>query len=65
MPKINGQANTFKVQDNDTKLICFRIDHEKLLEKYKAIWIKIEDLKNIHLNALQVYDNNKVYEIWQ
>ena len=28
----------------------------KLLEKYKAIWTKIEDLKNIELNALQVCD---------
>ena len=27
----------------------------KLLEKYKAIWNKIEDLKNIELNALLVY----------
>ena len=27
------------------KLILFRIDDEKLLEKYKAIWNKTEDLK--------------------
>ena len=32
----------------------FRIDDEKLLEKYKAILIKIEDLKKIELNALPV-----------
>ena len=25
----------------------FRINHDKRLEKYKAIWTKIEDLKNI------------------
>ena len=35
----------------------FRIDDEKLLEKYKVIWNKIEDLKNIDLNALPVYDD--------
>ena len=33
----------------------FQTDDEKLLEKYKAIWNNIEDLKNIELNALQVY----------
>ena len=65
MPKISRQVKIFKVQDKNTKLIYFRIDHEKLLEEYKAIWIKIVDLKNINLNALTVYDNNKVYEIWR
>ena len=35
----------------------FRIDDGKLLEKYKAIRSKIEDLKNIKLNALPVYDD--------
>ena len=39
------------------KLLSFRIDDEKLLEKYKAIWTKIEHLKNIELNALPVYDD--------
>ena len=38
------------------KLMSFRIDDEKLLEKYKAIWTKIQDLKNIELNAFPVYD---------
>ena len=33
----------------------FPIDDEKLLEKYEAVWTKIEDLKNIELNALPVY----------
>ena len=28
-----------------------------ILEKYKAIGAKIEDLKNIKLNALLVYDD--------
>ena len=38
------------------KLMSFRRDDEKLLEKYKAIWTKIQNLKNIELNALPVYD---------
>ena len=37
--------------------MSFRIDDEKLLEKYKTIWNKTEDLKNIELNILPVYDN--------
>ena len=37
--------------------MSFRIDDEKLIQKYKAIWTKIEDLKNIELNALPVYDD--------
>ena len=39
------------------KLLSLSIDGEKLLEKYKTIWTKIEDLKNIELNALSVYDD--------
>ena len=39
------------------KLLSFRIDDEKVFEKYKVIWTKIENLKNIELNALPVYDN--------
>ena len=30
----------------------FRIDDEKLLERCKAIWTKIEELKNIELNHM-------------
>ena len=33
---------------------------EKLLEKYKTIWTEIEDLKNIELNALPVYDDRHI-----
>ena len=36
--------------------MSFRINDEKLLEKYKAAWNKIEDLKKkFALNALPVY----------
>ena len=31
------------------------IDDDKLLENYKTIWTKTEELRNIDLNALQVY----------
>ena len=61
MPKIYGIGKTFKVKDGDihknNKLMSFHIYDEKLLEKYKAIWTKIEDLKHIGLNALPVYDD--------
>ena len=55
MPKISGYVKTFKVkdgnEDKNNKLMSFRINDEKLLEKYKDIWTKTEDLKNIKLNA--------------
>ena len=38
----------------------FCIDDENLLEKYKAIWTKFEDFKNIKLNALPVYDHRYI-----
>ena len=31
----------FKVDDKNNKLMSFRIDDEKLFEKYKPIWAKI------------------------
>ena len=45
MPKISGYVKKFKVEDKIKKLMPFLVDDELLLEKYKAIWIKIEDLK--------------------
>ena len=57
MPKISGYVKTFKVEDKINKLMSFRIDNEKLLEKYKAIWT---NLKNIELNALPVYDDKYI-----
>ena len=62
MPKESGYVKTFKVKDEDknSKLMSFCIDDEKLLEKYKAIWSKIEDLNNIELNALPVYDDRYI-----
>ena len=61
IPKMSGYVKALKVKDRDkvknNKLISFRINDDKLLEKYKTIWTKIEDLKNIELNVLPVYDD--------
>ena len=37
MPKMSGYVKTFKVKEDNNKLISFRIDNEKLLDKHKAI----------------------------
>ena len=60
MPKMRGYVKTFKVEDKINKLMSFHIDDEKLLEKYKTTWIKIENLKNIELNALPVSDDRYI-----
>ena len=60
MPKVSGYAKTFKVKEGNKKSISLRIDDEKLLGKYKDIWTKIEDLKNIELNALPAYDERSI-----
>ena len=60
MPKMTGYVMTFKVEEGNNKLMPFRIDNGKLLEKYKAIWTRIEDFKNIKLNALPVYDDRYI-----
>ena len=61
IPKASGYVKVFKVQvkhkNKNNKLMSFCIDDEKLLEKCKAIWTKIEDTKNNELNALSVYAN--------
>ena len=51
---MSGHVKTFKVKEGNNKLF-FRIDDEKLIEKYKAIWTKIEDLKYI-----PVYDDRYI-----
>ena len=61
LSKMSGYVKTFKVKDRNKdknkKLMSFCINHKKLWEKYKAVWTKIEDLKNIELSALKVYDD--------
>ena len=58
---MRGYAKIFKVEDKINKLMSFRIDYEKLLQKYKTIWTKIEDLVNIELNTSPVYDDIYIY----
>ena len=57
--KMSRYVKTFKDKGGDKnkndKLVFLRIDDNKLLEIYKAISTKIEDLKNTELNALPVY----------
>ena len=57
--KISGHVKTFK--DNNYKSMSFCLDKDKPLEKYKTIWINIEDSKNIKLNALPNYDDDDIY----
>ena len=47
-------------KNKNNKLMSFRIADDKLLEKYKTIWTRIEDLKNIELDALPVYDDRYI-----
>ena len=51
MPKMSRYIKTFKGNDGDRdknkKLMSFYID-DKLLEKHKTIWTKIEDLKKLN-----------------
>ena len=53
MPKRSEYAKIFEVEDKNSKLMSFLIHDEKLLEKCKTIWTKIEDSENIVLNPLQ------------
>ena len=61
MSKISGYVKTFKVEDRcrfkNNKLMSFRIDDDKLLQRYKVFWTKNEDSKNIKSNVLSVYDD--------
>ena len=61
---MSGYVKTFRVKEENkeksNKLMPFYIDDEKSLKKYKAIWTKIEDLENIELNALPVYDGRYI-----
>ena len=63
-PKMNGYVKTFKDKGGDknknNKLVPLHAGDDKLLEKCKTIWTKIEDLQNIELNALPVYDNRSI-----
>ena len=61
---MSGYAQTIKVKDGDKdkniKMLPFCIDDDKLLGKSKDTWTKIEELKNIELNSLSVYNNRYI-----
>ena len=61
LPKLSRYVKTFKVKDGvkdkSNKLMSFRMDDDKLLEKYKIICTKVEDLQNNRLNDLPIYDD--------
>ena len=60
MPKKSGYVITFKAEDKLNKVISFITEDERLLEKHKGISTKIENLKNIELHALPVYDDRNI-----
>ena len=64
LPKLSEYIKTFKDEGGEkkknNKLLSLSTDNDKLLEKYKNIWTKIEDLINIEVEVLPVYDNNYV-----
>ena len=59
---MKGSVKNFKDggKDKNNKLMSSYIDEKKLLEKYETIWTKIEDLKNIELNASEVYNDGYI-----
>ena len=58
---MSGYVKTFKVENRNNELMPFRIDVEELLERYKSIWTRFEDSKNLKSNALPVYRHIKTY----
>ena len=62
LPKMEGYVKNFNDggKDKNNKLMSSCIDDKKLLEKYETIWTKIEDLKNIELNASRVYNDGYI-----
>ena len=40
---MSGYVKTFKIEDKISKLMSFRIENEKWLEKYKTILSKIKE----------------------
>ena len=52
--------NGDKYENKNKKLMPFHIDDDERLEKFEIIWTKIEDLKDIELNALAVYADRDI-----
>ena len=64
MSKMSGYVKICRIKDVDkdknNKLMSVQVDDGKLLERHEAICTKTEDLKNIELNALPVYDDRYI-----
>ena len=64
LPKMSRYVKKFKVKDGDkdknNKLMSLLKDDEKFLENCKTVLTKTEDLKNIELNAVSVYDDRYI-----
>ena len=62
LPKMSGYLKAFKVKDGnkDRNNRLTSLWREMVRCYKKTIWTKIEDLKNIELNALPVYDDRYV-----
>ena len=62
--RMSGYVKTFKVKDGDkdkkNKLMSLLVDDEKLFAENETTWAKIEDFKNIDMNALPVYDDRYI-----
>ena len=60
---MSGYVRTFKNKDGhkdknkNKKFMSFSINDDTLLKKYKTIWAKIEDLVNLELNVLFVFND--------
>ena len=61
---MSGYVKAFKDKGGDRNkkntLLSLRIEDNNVLEKYKTIWVKIRNLKNIELDAFQVYDDRYI-----
>ena len=64
MSKMSGYVKICRIKDVDkdknNKLMSVQVDDGKLLERHETICTKTEDLKNIELNALPVYDDRYI-----
>ena len=61
-PKMSGFVKAFKIKidknkNRNNKMMSFRRDNDKH-DKYKSIWIKVEDLKNIEWEHMGISMKN-------
>ena len=65
MSEKSEYVKTIKVQEGNNKLMSFRKNNEKLLEKYEVIWTKIKILNcayKIVSKQMTDYLHEKVFE---